>query len=456
MEDDFFLSGRESTSFSMSSRMGMEGGLVSGNGDIQYNFLQPLDSSYECLVCSLVLRRPVIFEKCGHRCCASCLSTVMRGGGKCPIDQQPIDRDRDVIPDQAFQREIDLLQLKCSFVHKGCSWYGQMKDIKAHLEECRYASVMCPKRCGAELGKPTIRQHLLEECPKREIKCDFCDIPILYEQEESHLQVCGRFMIPCPNECKKGEIPREEMQEHLENRCPQQQVPCPFHEAGCDFMSKRKHLHKHIKDDPIQHLAMACDVIFKHSKTLEDNEKLLGKHTENIQTMEKKVSTLEKLYGCQLVWKIEKWESKMDEAKLGRKTTIFSPPFLTARHGYKMAMSICPYGDGRARGKFLSIFICICKGEYDALLTWPFYHRISFTLVDQCQDPAARRNVTYSIKPNTIKDNKPFLGRPIGERNASFGAQKFVELEVLREMDYVRDDCVFIKCTIDSEEMILL
>lgn len=79
------------------------------------------------------------------------------------------------------------------------------------MEECRYASVMCPKRCGAELGKPTIRQHLLEECPKREIKCDFCDIPILYEQEESHLQVCGRFMIPCPNECKKGEIPREEV-----------------------------------------------------------------------------------------------------------------------------------------------------------------------------------------------------------------------------------------------------
>lgn len=109
-----------------------------------------------------------------------------------------------------------------------------------------------------------------------------------------------------------------------------------------------------------------------------------------------------------------------------------------------------------ARGKFLSIFICICKGEYDALLGWPFCHRISFTLVDQCQDPAARRNVTYSIKPNIIRDNKAFLGRPIGERNASFGAQKFVELEVLKEKDYIRDDCVFIKCTIDSDDMILL
>ena len=106
-----------------------------------------------------------------------------------------------------------------------------------------------------------------------------------------------------------------------------------------------------------------------------------------------------------------------------------------------------------ARGKFLSIFICICRGEHDALLTWPFVHRISFSLVDQCQDPKARRNVSYTIKPNIIKDNKAFLGRPVGERNASFGAQKFVELEVLKTMDYVRDDCVFIKCEIDSQDM---
>ncbi|XP_011456656.4 TNF receptor-associated factor 4 [Magallana gigas] len=456
MDDDLFLSGREHTSISMRSPSGMDGGLVNDHKDTQYNFLEPLDKAYECPVCCEVLNHPVLFEKCGHRCCANCLGEVMRGGGKCPIDQTVIDRDRDVMPDNVFQQEIDLLQLKCSFVDRGCSWYGTMKDIKAHLDDCKFVPVMCPKRCGKELEKSMLRAHLQEDCPKREVKCDFCNIPITVEQEESHLTVCGKFMIPCPNECKKGEIPREELQDHLENKCPQQQVPCPFHDAGCEFMSKRKHLHKHIKDDPIQHLAMACDVIIKHKKVLDDNDKLLTKHSDSIQIMERKVSTLEKLYGCQLVWKIEKWEYKMEEAKLGRKTTIFSPPFLTARHGYKMAMSICPYGDGRARGKFLSIFICICKGEYDALLGWPFCHRISFTLVDQCQDPAARRNVTYSIKPNIIRDNKAFLGRPIGERNASFGAQKFVELEVIKEKDYIRDDCVFIKCTIDSDDMILL
>ena len=66
-----------------------------------------------------------------------------------------------------------------------------------------------------------------------------------------------------------------------------------------------------------------------------------------ISVLERKVDALEKLYGCQLVWKIENWTERMREAKLGRKAAIFSPPFLTSRHGYKMAMALSPYGDGK-------------------------------------------------------------------------------------------------------------
>ena len=56
-----------------------------------------------------------------------------------------------------------------------------------------------------------------------------------------------------------------------------------------------------------------------------------------------------------------------------------------------------------ARGKHMSLFICICRGEFDNLLDWPFSHRVSFTLIDQGLDPAARRNITYSVKPNICK-----------------------------------------------------
>ena len=69
-----------------------------------------------------------------------------------------------------------------------------------------------------------------------------------------------------------------------------------------------------------------------------------------------------------------------------------------------------------AKGKYVSLFICICRGEYDALLAWPFCHRVTFTLLDQCEDIDNRRHVTYSLKPNICKENKPFLGRPITER----------------------------------------
>lgn len=98
------------------------------------------------------------------------------------------------------------------YFHRPCMvTLFETRILQAHLDECKFVPVMCPKRCGKELEKSMLRAHLQEECPKREVKCDFCNIPITVEQEESHLTVCGKFMIPCPNDCKKGEIPREEV-----------------------------------------------------------------------------------------------------------------------------------------------------------------------------------------------------------------------------------------------------
>lgn len=56
-----------------------------------------------------------------------------------------------------------------------------------------------------------------------------------------------------------------------------------------------------------------------------------------------------------------------------------------------------------AQGKYMSIFICICKGEFDALNQWPFGHKVTFSVIDQCEDPAARRNISFTVKPNVIK-----------------------------------------------------
>lgn len=122
--------------------------------------------------------------------------------------------------------------------------------------------------------------------------------------------------------------------------------------------------------------------------------------------------TLEKLYGAQLIWRIENVKQKQNEARSGSRTTIFSEPFMTSRHGYKMIASLSLYGDGPSnllhlfsffsvigfnmscsmffiwtpfsvRGQYVSAFVGIMRGEYDALLKWPFTNRIIISLLDQ-------------------------------------------------------------------------
>jgi TNF receptor-associated factor 4 len=102
----------------------------------------------------------------------------------------------------------------------------------------------------------------------------------------------------------------------------------------------------------------------------------------------------------------------------------------------------------------MSLFVCICKGDYDALQSWPFNLKINLTLLDQNEDVKARKHVSYMIKPNTCKENLAFLGRPVNDRNASFGSQRFLELSILGENDYIVNDCLYIKVEIEPQETV--
>lgn len=42
-------------------------------------------------------------------------------------------------------------------------------------------------------------------------------------------------------------------------------------------------------------------------------------------------------------------KEKFNDCKTGKKPTIFSPAFLTSRHGYKLALSASLFGDGKGR-----------------------------------------------------------------------------------------------------------
>ena len=101
----------------------------------------------------------------------------------------------------------------------------------------------------------------------------------------------------------------------------------------------------------------------------------------------------------------------------------------------------------------MSAYLIICRGEYDPLLTWPFTHKVKLTLLDQTADVDARKHISYLVRPNTCKENRAFVGRPLTDRNAPFGALKFVDLMALEDSDYTLDDCIYIKAEVALEEM---
>ena len=48
-----------------------------------------------------------------------------------------------------------------------------------------------------------------------------------------------------------------------------------------------------------------------------------------------------------MIWKIDDFHRKLTEAQNGEVSTLFSPSFETHSHGYNMALSLCPNGDGK-------------------------------------------------------------------------------------------------------------
>ena len=135
----------------------------------------------------------------------------------------------------------------------------------------------------------------------------------------------------------------------------------------------------------------------------------------------------------------------MREAKGGVNRKQTCAPFYTENYGYKLEINIYPNGYGHARGTFLSVFCVIQKGEYDALLPWPFKRNVKFTLLDQQENLEERENNSVEITP--INDLQVF-GRPDEKRICGYGRPMFISHGKLERGHYVVDDTLFLQCEV--------
>ncbi len=155
--------------------------------------------------------------------------------------------------------------------------------------------------------------------------------------------------------------------------------------------------------------------------------------------------TREKLETRMFIWKISNFSEILRQAKTGEKNVLESAPFYTARtesYGYKLKAKIYSYGCGSGKNTHLSVFIYVMKGEYDAILPWPFKKKVKFTLIDQQEEPIKRENVTQQFIP----DNRECFARPKQEENSTgAGFPKFISHEKLHSRRFLVGDTLFLQ-----------
>ena len=152
-------------------------------------------------------------------------------------------------------------------------------------------------------------------------------------------------------------------------------------------------------------------------------------------------------YDGKLLWKITEFARKRNEAVSGQQVSFFSPCFYTSRYGHKMCARIYLNGDGVGRGTHISVFFVVLRGQYDAILRWPFRQKVTFMLFDQ-------DNVQHVIKAFRPDPNSPSFQRPRRETNIASGCPMFCSLTELNNHAYVRDDTMFLKIIVDITDFL--
>ena len=181
----------------------------------------------------------------------------------------------------------------------------------------------------------------------------------------------------------------------------------------------------HLQTDMRLHLDLSCVKLNKTEDQLRNTQEKLEKFEKITRKLEEKVIGLEnRLMQCseEHTWKVTGINSLLSTLK---PETAESAPFYTKKYGYKFNIRLCSRGLNFWMNKPFLVYFILMKGDYDAILPWPFNKKLAFTLTDQQEIKMTRKllsKILFSCSGNMIKkkinnNNKIF---PNSERNKNF------------------------------------
>uniref|UniRef100_A0A4W3J2P4 TNF receptor-associated factor n=1 Tax=Callorhinchus milii TaxID=7868 RepID=A0A4W3J2P4_CALMI len=470
-----------------------------------------VEDKYLCVECHGILRKPFQVQCGHRFCASCLKWIVSSSPQKCAAcieediyeDPTSILNETSAFPDNAARREVESMLAVC--INQGCSWKGTVRQYETtHEGRCEFMQVHC-EACRSLVRQVDLARHLERECLERSLNCKFCKSSFHYKEIKAHDEICPKFPITC-EWCGKRKIPREkpesvkeagdkvsrmlssvrELEEilgpfqslSLGQRARDLPGALPVTELEKQFVTGRQKVEEilrrcgtvELKIGTFENIVCVLNrEVERASVTMTAYDQQHKLDTEKIEALQAKVRQLERAaalkdlaiaelelqvqvfeyitYDGVFIWKISDFNRRRQEAMSGRAAAIFSPAFYTSKYGYKMCLRIYLNGDGVGRGSHVSLFFVVMRGNYDALLRWPFKQKVTLMLMDQNN----REHVIDAFRPDVSSSS---FQRPVGDMNIASGCPLFCPLTKLESKNsYTRDDTIFIKAIVDLTDL---
>uniref|UniRef100_A0A8C7AX45 TNF receptor-associated factor n=1 Tax=Neovison vison TaxID=452646 RepID=A0A8C7AX45_NEOVI len=450
---------------------------VPEQGGYKERFVKTVEDKYKCEKCRLVLCNPKQTE-CGHRFCETCMAALLSSSSpKCTACQEGIIKDK-VFKDNCCKREILALQIYCRNEGEGCTEQLTLGHLLVHLKnDCQFEELSCIRAdCKEKVLRRDLRDHVEKACKYREATCGHCksQVPLITLQVsllQNESVEKNKSIQSLHNQICSFEIEIERQKEMLRNN---ESKILHLQRVIDSQAEKLKELDKEIRPfrqsweeadsvkssvESLQNRVTELESVDKSAgqaarntglleSQLSRHDQMLSVHDIRLADMDLRFQVLETAsYNGVLIWKIRDYKRRKQEAVMGKTLSLYSQPFYTGYFGYKMCARVYLNGDGMGKGTHLSLFFVIMRGEYDALLPWPFKQKVTLMLMDQ---GSSRRHLGDAFKPDP---NSSSFKKPTGEMNIASGCPVFVAQTVLENGTYIKDDTIFIKVIVDTSDL---
>ena len=158
--------------------------------DDNSSYFQVLIKEFTCSICLQIAKNAVnLSYGCDHVFCSACLAQHLTRSQLCPVcrsDSNGLTRVCGIA-----RRILNQAPVRCSNLHEGCDWTGQLGSLEEHLDKrCVEAMIKCKFDPDHTMKRKHQDKHHAN-CSKRDVECKTCSKMISHHVFTDH----------CSNRC---------------------------------------------------------------------------------------------------------------------------------------------------------------------------------------------------------------------------------------------------------------